>query len=388
MSTGTKLIFGRLIGLLAWLWTGTLWAAATACFVCGKPFGDETIFTATDEITGEKVFMCESCARTPNCYLCGVPAGPNLVTLPDGRHLCPRDAKKVVMDTNEIARVCARTGDELDRAFVRFMSYPTNIRLTMIDRIDVNSMYVLDGYDVESPEIVGWCRPTTNDLHKEYLVGMMVGRPSAEIKSTCVHEFTHAWVDKNVPPARHAALWRSTEEGFCELMAYLMMQQQGESAQQKNILKNLYTRGQVQLFIEAEQRYGLNDVLDWMKYGNATQLTAGHLEDIHDVTPPLKPVTSPIRPVKTVTNLPSSSKLASTSVHPAPALPPVIKLNGIIYGQRPVAIINGCSLNANESGKILVGDRKIAIRCLAVEKNSARIVRLDTNEEIQLPLAN
>ena len=40
------------------------------------------------------------------------------------------------------------------------------------------------------------------------------------------------------------------------------MDAEQESEQKKMILRNHYTRGQIDLFIEAERRYGLNDVVD------------------------------------------------------------------------------------------------------------------------------
>lgn len=359
----------------------------TICSVCGKVIKDESLFTDTDKTTGNKVFICKECEKIPDCYICGLPAGSKALTLSDGRHLCPRDAQIVVLDTNQIVQVCLRLQDEADRSFSRFMSFPTNLQVVLIDRIDVDSKYALDGYDVESPNIVGWCQAVTNDLQKTYLIGMMSGRPLAELKSTCVHEYTHAWVGNNVPPARRQAMDRKTEEGFCELMAYLMMKMQHEEKQQQNIVSNLYTRGQVHLFIEAEQRYGLNDVLDWMKYGDAEKLTAGHIDEIHKVTIPNSRPSVSVRAVqaKAVAITGATNQTVSTPLR-LPSSPKTIKLDGILWGKKPVAIINGRSFGIDDTDKISLDGQKVALRCLAIEKDFARIQRLDSGEEIKVSL--
>jgi hypothetical protein len=370
--------------LLAWINTGA--AADSACFVCSKIFGrTEGIFSSTDSVTGEKVFICGQCVKTPDCHICGIPSGSKGIALPDGRHLCPRDAQSVVLDPKEITKICDRIKDETDREFIRFMSFPTNIQTVVIDRLDVQSMYVLDGHDVECPDILGWCRPITNDLQKSYLAGLMSGLPLAQLQSTFIHEITHAWVSHNLSPNRQQELARSTEEGFCELMAFLMMKKHGEEKQQKVILKNLYTRGQIHLFIEAERRYGLNDVLDWVKHGEATNLTPGHLDEIHKLKPaaitPIKTpeITSSLDPNKT--NAPRKSPPTQ------PAKPSkTVRLDGIVWSKNPVAIINGRSFRLNESGRIPVGTEKILIRCLAITNNSTQILLTDVGKEMLLHL--
>ena len=54
----------------------------------------------------------------------------------------------------------------------------------------------------------------------------------------------------------------------------------------KFILKNLYTRGQVQLFIEGNNKYGFDQILDWMQYGDTSELETGRLDKILDVVMP------------------------------------------------------------------------------------------------------
>jgi hypothetical protein len=202
---------------------------------------------------------------------------------------------------------------------------------------------------------------------------LMTGLPLAELKATCAHEYTHAWVGENVPKERRARLGRDAEEGFCELVAYLLMDSQREEGQQKFILQNHYTRGQVDLFIEAEKRYGFDQVLDWMKYGETAQLEAGHVDQLRDVKMPS---------AKSVAGNPA---IYSRTNPPAPVRA-IIKLDGIMWGSRPVAIINGRSFLANDRNPVKVGGTNVNIRCLGIQKTSVRIQNVDSGKEQELRL--
>ena len=175
-------------------------------------------------------------------------------------------------------QICGQVKDDLDRLFSRFTSFPTNVDVTVIDRIDVDSMFNTEGNGFESPDLLGCIRPETVNDETRYKMSLMTGLPLAQLKETCAHEYSHAWVGENVPKERRARLGRDAEEGFCELVGYLLMDSQNEEVEKKRVLQNHYTRGQIDLFIEAEKRYGFDQVLDWMKYGVAAQLEAGHVD--------------------------------------------------------------------------------------------------------------
>jgi hypothetical protein len=183
-------------------------------------------------------------------------------------------------------------------------------------------------------------------------------------------------VGENVPKERRKTLGRDAEEGFCELVAYLLMDSQREEGQNKFILQNHYTRGQIDLFIEAEKRYGFDQVLDWMKYGVASQLEAGHVDELRDVKMPS---------AKPVANNPAIYTNNNNTNQPAPA-PATIKLQGVLWGNQPVAIINGRSFFANEVNRVKIGGTNVTIRCLEIGKKSVRIQNIDSGTEQELPL--
>jgi len=66
-----------------------------------------------------------------------------------------------------------------------------------------------------------------------------------------------------------------------------------------------------------------------------------------------------------------------------------IKLQGILWSQTPVAIINGRSFGLNDTGKIKLGGSLVTIRCLTITPDFVRIQRSDSDKpdkQIQLGL--
>jgi len=347
--------------------------ADNICAICGKPIYGGTIYIVTDKVTGEKKEVCADCIKLPRCSICGMPIKNGGVQLPDGRWLCARDARTVVLDPDDIKQDCAQVKDDLDRLFSRFTSFPTNVDVTVIDRIDVDSMFDTEGNTAESPDLLGCTRPVKLNGETRYKIGLLTGMPLAQLKETCAHEYSHAWVGENVPKERHARLARDAEEGFCELVGYMLMDSQNEEVEKKRVLENHYTRGQISLFIEAEQRYGFDEVLDWMKYGVAPQLEAGHVAEIRDVKMPL---TEPAARAPAVFNAVNK---------PAP-VPTALKLEGILWGSRPVAVINGHSFLANDLQEVQLRSTNVMIRCLEIREKSVRIQNTGTGNEQELLL--
>jgi hypothetical protein len=366
-----------IIGLMACFCFGTSLAALAdnVCAICGKEI-QGTIYLMTDKVTGEKVEVCSNCIKLPLCSICGLPVKDGGLELPDGRWLCARDARTVVLNANDIEQICSQVKDDLDKLFSRFTSFPTNVDVSVIDRIDVNSMFNTEGNSFESPDLLGCIRPGTVNNQTRYKMSLLTGMPLAQLKETCAHEYSHAWVGENVPRERHARLARDAEEGFCEMVGYLLMDSQNEEVEKKRVLQNHYTRGQIDLFIEAEQRYGFDEVLDWMKYGVAPRLEAGHVDEIRDVR---------MSPAKIIAGSPAVFNGVKSTSEPTSG-PAAIKLEGILWGNRPVAIINGRSFFADDLEKVQLGNTNVMIHCLEIREKSVRIQNLDSGKEQELLL--
>jgi Protein DA1 len=345
--------------------------AQDVCDICGKPIIG-SFYLVTDQVSGEQKKVCTNCILLPRCFICGLPVKDEGTQLSDGRWLCARDSQTAVMDVDTARQVADETRDELDRVFSRYTSWPTNVNISVIDRVDVDSMFQPVGNSFESPNLLGCIRAVMEDGKKHYEMNLLTGLPLVELRATAAHEFSHAWVGENVPPERHANIARDAEEGFCEMVAYLLMDSEGQEGQKQFILRNHYTRGQVQLFIAAEQEYGFGQILDWMKYGETSRLVEGQLNEILDVKMPPGAGVSP-------------GLYAPTVKAPIQAVSS-LELQGILWGNPPAAIINNQTVFPNDQFKVNIGGRETHVRCLEIQTNFVRIENLDSGEEQQLRL--
>jgi hypothetical protein len=350
-------------------------AQGDICAICGRPI-QGTVYLVTDKVTGEKKEVCADCIKLPTCNICGLPVKDG-VQLPDGRFLCARDARTAVVKADDARQICTQVRDDLDRLFSRFTAFPENVDVTVIDRIDVDSMFIMEGHNFESPDLLGCIRPVTDNDQTRYKMSLLIGMPLAQLKETCAHEYSHAWVGENVPKERRARLGRDAEEGFCELVGYLLMDSQNEEVEKKRVLQNHYTRGQIDLFIEAEKRYGFDQVLDWMKYGETAQLEPGHVDQLRDVKMPV---------MKSVSSNPVAGTAGYSRTNKPVPVPATVKLDGILWGSRPVAIINGGSFLANDQKPVKIGGTNVTIRCLGIQQTSVRIRNVDSGREQELCL--
>lgn len=371
-------------------------AAKDICAICGKEIYD-TIYLITDEITGVDQTVCADCRKLPRCFLCGLPVKNNGVDLSDGRHLCARDGKTAVLTAKEASQIANEVNDSLDKLFSRFTSFPKNVDVTVLDRIDVDRMFQPGGYDFESPNLLGCIETVTNAGQKRYTMRLMTGLPLTQLKAVAAHELSHAWVGENVTPERRENLSRDAEEGFCELVAYLLMNSQNEEWQKKFILQNHYTRGQIDLFIEAERRYGFDQILDWMQRGDTSELEEGHLGKVRDMiavapaiqTAPVPAHTNRITNLSTNSGVGHGTNLSAVATVPASNSVPVtetIKLQGIMWGNLPAAIINRHTVYPNDRFNVKISGTQTGFRCLEIQQTSVRIKNMDSGKEEILKL--
>ncbi len=344
--------------------------AGDRCAICGEEMTG-TIYLLTDKLTREKKHLCSDCVHLYEaCFVCGMPVRKDYVRLPDGRFLCARDAKQAVLNVSDAKSICSEVREDLDKLFSRFVTFPTNVEIAVVDRVNLLALFKIPGNDFECPNVLGYFRATTNHHQVRHEISLMSALRAAELKATCAHEYSHAWVFDNVSEERRQALGRDAQEGFCELVGYLLMDAQREDEQKQAVLRNQYTHGQIDLFIQAEKRFGFNEIVDWMKYGVDAELDADNCRDV-DI-PRAKRV--------------SANGASSYLEKPSPE-PDKLVLKGISWiASHPLAIINNQSFAPGESGKVRVGTTNVNIRCLAVQANSARIQITASGEEMELSL--
>jgi hypothetical protein len=359
-------------------------SAEYICFLCKQKIYGMEIYYRRDKLTDEKHYYCTHCNDLPDeCTMCTLPVKSDAVHLPDGRYFCDRDAKSVVLDDKEAIQICLQVKEDLSRHLSRFMTFPENVAISMIDRVNLMAMKA-PGNEFDCPNILGYFQRVTNDDNVELQVSILSAMTLGELKSTCVHELTHAWVSENVSEDRRKTLGHDAQEGFCELVSYMLMDAQQEEGQKKEILGNAYTRGQIHLFVETNNRFGLNDIVDWIKSGADKQLIAGSLDKVHDLETTSTAVNSSL--TKPAAPIPSPFALSVAPQQPA-VEPTTFVLKGISgLSTRQFALINNQTLAVGESGKVRLAGTNVLIKVLAIQNHSARIRIVDSGEEQELSL--
>jgi len=206
----------------------------------------------------------------------------------------------------------------------------------------------------------------------------MDGLPTGAFQATCAHEFGHVWLNEHLTLDRKAHLGREANEGFCELLSYLWSDSQHDERQKSLILRNLYTRGQIQLFVDAERRFGFNDVLEWMVHGTDSYLDASDPNRVRRVEGPRQPVATH--------GLPAYAAAAAAA--PPPALPSTLVLKAVFWDpKRPLAVINDQTLGLHEEGRVHLASTNLTVRCVAIRPNSVRLRVGDSPQEQELMLS-
>jgi hypothetical protein len=349
------------------------------CAVCNQPFG-EWMYSKTDKVTDERKDVCQTCAHlTTICFLCGMPAKNNFKTLPDGRILCERDAKGVVLEAEETRQIFREVAATMERQFMRFTTFPENIEVRPLDRVDLMTMFRVPGFDYTCPNIWGCTTRTTNENGVVHSISLLQGLPAYQLRATSAHELTHTWITENVSPRRKRQMDQDAVEGFCELMAYLYAEAQSDAASMGNIQSNTYTRGQFPVFLAAERRYGFNDVMEWMKFGVDPRLTDEDLGRVRTVQMPAAAKGgSPSGVIATLTAMRAAAP---------PPVPNKLTLKSISGPpNRRFALINDKTFAPLESGRVHVGESNVLVRCLEIRTNSVLIQIEGASEKQELSL--
>lgn len=374
--------FVRLTILAVWFLVAVppAWAM-DQCAVCGVMLGSE-FYLGTDRVTAEKRPVCQSCIRlTSACFLCGLPVKvprEGNRALPDGRFLCARDAKAAVLEEAEGLRLCEEVHRSLDRLFSRFLALPdTNVTLAVVDRVHLQELFKFAGNDYSCPNVWGYTQSGPKRGQVQHTISVLSGLPQTWFQATCAHEFGHAWVAENVGERRRARLTREAEEGFCELVAYLFANAAHDEDFKARLESNQYTRGQFQLFRDAEGRFGFNDVLDWMQSGTDGRLSSedpGRVRKLEPATPPATP------------HAVQAYRMPIYRAAPTVA-PDHLVLKAVFWDvRRPTAIINNQTFGLREEGKVQVGTNTIVLRCLAIQPDAVRVERTGTGQQEELHL--
>jgi hypothetical protein len=355
-------------------------ASASDCRVCGEPITGE-FFHVNDRARGGKYEVCPSCMKlTARCFSCGLPVKSGFTTLPDGRLLCTYCGKEAVLQDDEARTICLETRDDLDRLYSRFMTFPeTNVSVTIVDRFALDALFKSPGYGKQCASVFGATRTYSvggqRDIHS---ISILSGLSKPRLEAVAAHEFAHTWLNENLAPERKAMLSRDTVEGFCELIAFELMQAQNQEFEKTSIKENPYTAGQLDALLAAEAHDGFNAVLDWIKSGAGDKLDADNPDGVRSVRESPTGIASV-----------SSAKPGGPSVSYSYAAPPprpddlTLKNIGGISSRR-LAIINDRTFEVNDQAMMQLATSNVIIRCLEIRAKSVIIQLNETGAKREL----
>jgi hypothetical protein len=345
-------------------------AVSNVCASCGGQYINGTVYLMLDRVEGEQKGICDTCAHLKRrCSLCHLPVMENYTALPDGRFLCARDVRGVVLDVDEAKRIWADANLEMDRLSSRFMVLPgTNIVFALVDQVHMDEILQSPGFERQCPFLIGCTRSRLlGNGRWKHSVDVLSALPKSAFAAVCAHERAHTWLAENVAPERE--LEHDAIEGFCELMAYKLMENLGETKEMASIKNNGYSRGQIDFFVEAESTYGMYVILQWLRHGVDGRLL-DDLDRIRKVAEK-KPTLQELEPLPT-----------TIALTPVPDTLTLIGISGA--GNRRLALINDHAFAANESGRVRVGQTNVLIRCLEIRAGSVVIEVVGSQEKQEL----
>ncbi len=366
----TVLSFALLVSGLA----ATAFAEAQMCRVCDKTI-EGMFYRATDRVNGAALEVCTNCVTLESrCFACGLPVKPDAFKLEDGRFLCARDAKDAVRD-DDAKDICLETREDLDRLYWGLLTFPaTNVIVNIVDRFALESLFKSPGYGQRCTSVFGATRSSqVADNRSIHSISVLSGLSKVKLGAVAAHEFGHAWLYENLRKERKAALSPDAVEAFCELLAYELMEQRGETMEKKSIKENPYTRGQLDTFLAAKSRHGFTAIMDWMKTGEADKLDAADPDGVNAL--------------RVAKSSPTFALVNYAVASPAP-LPDKLVLKALTGpAGRRFAIINDRTFAVMESAKVRLAATNLAVRCLEIRSNSVLIQIEGTGqkEELFLP---
>ena len=330
-------------------------AAPLQCVVCRqKPKEPPYLFGSA--ALRERVPVCKSCAQlSTTCCLCGLPVKTNFVQLSDGRFLCEQEAPLAIVSELEALRVFEDTKREMFRLFAGTGVLPSrNLSVRLVDGNELARLHQSQRSLHEQSLTMGLTRTrhvARNEF--EHQIFLLSGLTRSRLLAVCAHEYTHTWLHENVPAERQ--LNPNTVEGFCELAAYQLMRLLGEDVEQRVILANNYSRGQINSLVRAAKEHEFYRVVEWIKTGQDGSLPPNNTSRLLVLNEPPAPVLFPW-------------------AQPLPPIPEALVLKGISGpARRRFALINGRTLEKNEEVRVRVGTSNVIVRCLDISDRSVLI---------------
>ena len=350
-----------------------LWALPNTdvCLSCQKPL-HFTVMLLSSPYYKERQRFCTDCAHLKtSCAICELPFAKAL-DLKDGRILCPKDAKTAILSGDEAQAIF----DDVKRDVIKLLAgskvFPDrNITFSLVDSQELRSLYRLRRFPQTHNTLLGLTRSRAVADGFDHKIYVLSGLTRGKFIGVCAHEYGHAWLEENSMKDR--LLDADAIEGFCELLAWKIMNDRGEHFERDRLREDEYTHGQIDAFIQAESDYTFYRVMKWAIGGVDAKLSVTNTARLLALAedPLGEPTTFAWPPPQVV-------------ARPAPD---TLVLNGISGpAKRRLALINGATLGVNETVKVRVGASNVVVRCLQITDASVLLEYPGTTNRAELSL--
>lgn len=343
--------------------------------MCGEKFGTgATVFGVAKRGLEEKVYLCGNCAKLETaCYICGIPVKNRMTQLADGRLLCFDDTKLAVLTQEDAENLFEDVRRDAQSLLGAHGTLPhRNIRLVLEAkaRLDKSGSDLISAHDDRL--LMGLTRTTSTEGGGfEHSIFLLHGLTRERMMVVAAHEYAHAWLHENV----QRQLSPDAVEGFCDWIAYKIISTRAHPFETKTLLDSDYSKGQLQAFMSADDRYGLYRVLQWTKVGADPEIDPARLERVLQLH-----------------QKDGASEVVSLHLPVAPRIGPTnLVLKGLSGSKtRRFALINDATFALHEQGKVLVGTSNVVLRCLEIRENAVTIQVSGENapRTLVLPLKN
>lgn len=367
----SRLIPALMIGLL---WLGMVLSCPApggdACEIC-KEVSYRKLYLLTDPVRNRRLIACERCVQlTTVCSTCRLPVFQDFTTLEPGRFLCAEDAREAVLDGGVATAIFNDVKRDLFAIFSGLGVMPDrNLQVNLVQQKELMRIFAATpgAHPDGSLQGVTRSRRFGKDTF-EHEIFLCAGLSRARTAAVAAHEYAHAWVHENKDPDR--ILDRDTEEAFCELTAYHLMQQRGQQAEIKAILQNTYTRGKIDVLVKVSESYLFHRVAEWVKTGKDETLE-------HQ------------RPDRVVKLRDTPEPLFGYLPEVHARAPEVLRLKGL-SGRAPrrFALINDATLREGETAKVSLGDRQVKVLCEQIREDGVRVRIQGQTNSVELLLGN
>ena len=290
--------------------------------------------------------VCNDCYKLENhCSLCGLPVreGGGTVKTGDGRFICKFDKTNAVLDVDAAKEIFTDARQDLVSLFGS--GFALQFPEVSVNLFDVDYWSEKGKSDSLHKHGFSSTRKTPSGRCTHQVV-MLSGQLREDLAATAAHEYTHLWINENLPAGR--VIDGDTIEAICETAAYELMDSRKLRGEQKKIEANPYTHGVIMKLLEVDRERGFRFVLNWVKEGEVANFeTTGSA--------------AVARPVKV-----SAMKLTNS---PA-VLPDSLKLGGLLLeGQARHAVVSGVSFAAGETKKIKLQHGETKVLCREIRRN-------------------